>query len=365
MTAQPRSPVFTMPPPPPVQARHSVWPLRVVYAAAVVSGVASIVGSMGASVAQAPALAAASTVVFAAVGAVCAWLLGRIAYFWPLSRETRGMAALWGATAAVGYALLGNLAIYEHFAERGGGPKWALFAPFTEEPIKDLGIVVVLLLAATRPRTALDGLVVGSFVGLGFEVLENVVQAVNNAIAAAPSGHPGQWASLATDVIHEVLRRSWTGHIVITGVAGFGIAYAMTVRRRPLSHRAAVAAALVLVAFAAHLLWNSHRFGMFYVLGQFGTLAFYLWLIRVGRRQEAALYLPYLSYAEPSLVDPELAASMGSAAARRSYRRASGAVHRTQQRAAARLAAALGNGDVAQAHQAAEVLATTAVAPEG
>ena len=144
-----------------------------------------------------------------------------------------------------------------------------------------------LLLAAVRPRTALCGLVAGSFVGLGFEVVENVVQSLSTAVTSSPPGHPSQWASLVTDVIHEVVRRSWTGHIVITGIAGFGIAYAMTAVHRPVTRRVVVASALVGVAVAGHLLWNSHRFGVFYVLGQFGILVLYLCLIRVGRRQEA------------------------------------------------------------------------------
>jgi len=361
VTSQERSPVFTMPPPAAVNSRHSVLPLWAVYTVAVLTGAVSLVASMSAAISRAPALAAAGTVLFAAFGAACAWLLARIPYFWPVSRETRGLAMLWGATAATGYALLANQAIYQRIADRPDAPAWSLFAPFTEEPIKDLGIVVVLLLAATRPRGPLDGLVVGSFVGLGFEVVENVVQSLNNAITAAPAGHPSQWASLATDVIHEVLRRSWTGHIVISGVAGFGIAYAMTARRRPMPHRAAVAAALVLLAFAGHLLWNSHRFGLFYVVGQFGVLAVYLWLIRIGRRQEAGLYLPYLSYVDPSLVDPDLARSIGSGKARRAYRKAlPNKGTRARQRALARLAAALANGDVGRAHACAESLATTA-----
>lgn len=356
MTSLPRDPVFAMPPPAAAQNRGPAWPLWGVFGATVVSGVASITASAMPSIRQAPALSAVSAVVFTGVGAAFAWLLTRIAYFRPVSRDTRVLAVLWGATAAVGYALVANLAIYDYLTARPDAPDWSLFAPVTEEPMKDLGIVVVLLLAATRPRTALDGLVVGSFVGLGFEVVENVVQSVGNAIAGAPAGHPGQWASLTTDVVHEVLRRSWTGHIVISGVAGFGIGYAMTARHRPMPHRAGVAAALVLLAFAGHLLWNSHRFGVFYVLGQFGLLAVFLWLIRVGRRQEAGLYVPYLSYVEPSFLDPALTEALTSPPARRAYRIAAGPGSRGRLRAAARLAGAIGNGDAGRAHASVDAL---------
>lgn len=268
---------MTSPPPP-------SWPLRLFYAAAVISGAVILTVSVAPIVAKAPTVAAASVLLFATFGAVCAWLLNKIDRFAPLERRVRILAVLWGAAAAIGLALPANRAIYDHLAGRGEAAGWSLFAPFTEEPLKDLGIVVVLLLAATRPRTALDGLVVGSFVGLGFEVVENVVQSLNNAIASSPPGHPSQWASLVTDVVHEVLRRSWTGHIVITGIAGFGIAYAMAAVHRSAMRRAAVASGLVLFGFAGHLLWNSHRFGVFYILGQFGVLGVYLWLIRLGRR---------------------------------------------------------------------------------
>jgi RsiW-degrading membrane proteinase PrsW (M82 family) len=336
VSSSPQSPLFVLPPPPAVQTRSPVWPLWAVFISSVFSGLVILAGSVWTSVPQIPALAAASVALFGAFGAVCAWLLNKIPYYWPVARNTTLLALLWGAGAAAGYALLANTAIYRYFADRGDTAAWSMFSPFTEEPMKALGIVVVLLLAATRPRTALDGLVAGSFVGLGFETVENVVQSINNALASPPD----QWGSLTTDVIHEVLRRSWTGHIVITGIAGFGIAYAMTAQHRSTVRRWAVGVALVLLALAAHLLWNSHRFGVFYVLGQFGTLAFFIWLIRVGRAQEARLYSPYLSCAAPALMQTP-----------------PGGSSRKQRRARARLAGAIGNGDVGRAHAAADALA--------
>ena len=337
VSSSPHSPLFVLPPPAAVPTHGPVWPLWAVFISSVFSGLVILAGSVWTSVPQIPALAAASVALFGAFGAVCAWLLNKIPYYWPVARNATLLALLWGAGAAAGYALLANTAIYRHFAERGDRAAWSMFSPFTEEPMKALGIVVVLLLAATRPRTALDGLVVGSFVGLGFETVENIVQSLNNALASPPD----QWGSLTTDVIHEVLRRSWTGHIVITGIAGFGIAYAMTAQHRSAVRRCAVGVALVLLALAAHLLWNSHRFGVFYVLGQFGTLAFFLWLIRVGRAQEARLYSPYLSYAAPALMQTP-----------------PGGSSRKHRRSRARLAGAIGNGDVGRAHAAADALAT-------
>lgn len=332
----------------------AVRALWAVYAAGVLTGTVILAGAVGPFVAAAPGVAAVAVLAFGAFAAFCVWLLSKIPYFGHVRRATMALAMAWGGLVAAGYGLMANRAIYDHFAADGDSQSWALFAPLTEEPWKNLGVVVVLLLVTPQPRTALDGLVVGSLVGLGFETVENVVQSLNNALAAQDEGI---WGSLAVDVVHEVLRRSWTGHIVITGIAGFGIAYAMTNISGPRSgiRRWAVAVGLVLLAFGAHLLWNSPRFGVFYVVGQFSILAVYLWLIRVGRRQEARLYVPYLGYVTPGVVEPALAGALHSAKARRVYRKASGC-SRQDQRAVARLAAAIGNGDSGPADAAARQL---------
>ena len=107
----------------------------------------------------------------------------------------------------------------------------------------------------------------------------------------------------------------------------------MTVRDRSAAARWGVATFLVALAVAGHLLWNSHRFGALYVLGQLGLFIFFLWLIRVGRRAEAEIYLPYLGYVTPSVVDVE-------------HRRS-----RSRRRATSELALAIGTGDAQRAHR--------------
>lgn len=322
--------------------RSTLW---TVYLVAVVSGAALAARGLSPALAETPRLAAAGALAFGCFGAAVAWLLSRISYFRRPPAAARWLAFLWGALAATGYAMLANTAIRDHLAARGDPEGWLLFAPFTEEPLKDLGIVIVLLLAAPRVRTALDGLVVGSFVGLGFEVVENIAQSVNTAIAEYPAGQRDNLGSLATDVIHEIVRRSWTGHIVITGVAGFGIAYLMTARDRSPVQRWGVAVALVATGLAGHLLWNSHRFGVFYVIGQFAILALFLWLIRVGRDLQAGVYLPYLTATGTE------AESIRSAGSRRAARAAAGRIgsaarrgEKARQRALADLAVARADG---------------------
>lgn len=363
MNSPTTAPYFEMPPPAADEPAAPRWPLWAVYISGVAVGATVLVKALGPVYGETPTLMAASVAAFGTFGMAFTWLLSRIPYFGRVPLSTCGLALLWGGFTAIGFAMLANTAIGAYFAARGDPHAWLMFAPLTEETAKALGIVVVLLLAATRARTALDGLVVGSFVGLGFEVVEDVVQSINNAIIDHPPGQRDNLGSLAVDVVHEVVRRSWTGHVVITGIAGFAIAYAMTTRGRPGVQRWSVAVGLMLLAVAGHLLWNSHGFGVFYVLGQFGILALYLWLIRVGRAQEARIYLPYLRYAAPSLVDPSAIVSMRSARARRSARKSSAHLAgraRGRHRAIADLAVAIGSGDRDAADRAVQSLRETA-----
>lgn len=350
MTGQGQPPSFTIPPTAPLEPAGPAWPIWTPYVLGVLSGAVFLVSALRPSIAQAPVLAVSAIVAFGAFAVLCSWLLSRINYFRTCPPRTAALAFLWGGFAATGYALLANTAIRDHLTAQGQTESWSLFAPLTEEPAKDIGVVLVLLLAGTRPRTALDGLVAGSFVGLGFEVVESISRALNNAIASYPPGQRDNLGSLATDVIHEVVRNSWTGHIVITGIAGFGIGFLLTARDRSAVRRWAVALAMIALAAAGHLLWNTHRFGIFYVIGQFGLLAFFLWLIRVGRNQEAQIYTPYLQYA-PTLVDAAEIESLRSGTGRRADR-----ATRVRQRALADLAAAIANGDAQRAHESVATL---------
>ena len=360
MSLQSQPPLFTIPPAADLPEKGPAWPLWATHAIAVASGAVFLVVALAPAVGEAPTVAVAGVAAFGLFGALCAWLLGNINYFRKPGPRTRLMALLWGGFAATGYALLANTAVHGHLAASGSADGWSLFAPLVEEPAKNIGIVVVLLLAGIQPRTALDGLVAGAFVGLGFEIVESVARSLNNAVASYPPGQRDNLGSLTVDVTHEVLRNSWTGHIVLTGIAGFGIGYFMTATGRSLQRRWAVAAALILLAFAGHLLWNSHRFGLLYVVGQFGLLFFFLWLIRVGRGLEGAVYAPYLRYA-PGLAHAAEIDAMTSDATRRAFRRTRSAGDSTldgrrRRRALADLAAAIANGDAQRAHRSAEAL---------
>ena len=69
------------------------------------------------------------------------------------------------------------------------GQAWAtdwqagLTAPFVEETSKGAIFVLLLGLAPVVIRTASDGLMVGAYVGLGFQILEDILYAQNSAFA--------------------------------------------------------------------------------------------------------------------------------------------------------------------------------------
>ena len=91
---------FTVPPTDPAQTRGPTLPLWAVYVAGVLTGVVILAGSVGASVAQTPRLAAGSVAAFGLFAAACTLLLNRIPYFRPIAWETGMLGALWGGGAA-------------------------------------------------------------------------------------------------------------------------------------------------------------------------------------------------------------------------------------------------------------------------
>jgi RsiW-degrading membrane proteinase PrsW (M82 family) len=93
----------------------------------------------------------------------------------------------WGAIAApFGVALPANMALLEIWTKVGGSAfagDWAagLTAPIDEEWSKALGLVLLIGLAPRLVRSAYDGFLIGAFVGLGFQVFEDVAYVYNGA----------------------------------------------------------------------------------------------------------------------------------------------------------------------------------------
>lgn len=94
---------------------------------------------------------------------------------------------VWGGFAATFWiALPANTALLEIWTKAGGtefATKWAagLTAPINEEFAKALGLVLLIGLAPRLVRSAYDGFIIGAFIGLGFQVFEDVLYVYNGA----------------------------------------------------------------------------------------------------------------------------------------------------------------------------------------
>ncbi|MGZ4147308.1 MAG: PrsW family intramembrane metalloprotease [Actinomycetota bacterium] len=170
-------------------------------------------------------------------------------------------ALLWGAIAATtlaGYANDG----WGLVVARVGGPafaaRWtaALTAPFVEEMLKGLGVVLIYLIAPGEVDDMMDGFVYGAVCGLGFAVVEDVFYFMG-VFGGRPSG-------VLKGFFVRVVASGLYSHVLYTGLVGMGIGYVVSRReRRPLGRRVAVVAGLSAVAVLAHFLWDSPLLDLF------------------------------------------------------------------------------------------------------
>jgi RsiW-degrading membrane proteinase PrsW (M82 family) len=129
-------------------------------------------------------------VVLFAIYAVPWWLyLSHLNRYTTVPHKIILTAFLWGFLAATFWiALRANDAILTIYAKAFGnawasdwGP--ALTAPFTEETAKMLGLVLLLGLVPQVLRTPFDGFITGAFIGLGFQISEDILYGFQGATA--------------------------------------------------------------------------------------------------------------------------------------------------------------------------------------
>src|SRR6185436_12520369 len=112
------------------------------------------------------------------------------------------------AVAIPGSAALENLIAKigsTHLAADWGA---ALAGPTVEEIAKTLGIIAIVLIARTQINSVLDGVVYGAMVGLGFQIVEDIVYAVG-AVALAGRGDSVQ-PVIATFLLRGFLSGIWS-----------------------------------------------------------------------------------------------------------------------------------------------------------
>jgi RsiW-degrading membrane proteinase PrsW (M82 family) len=275
------------------------------------------------------------------------------------------LAALgWGALVATSAAVRGDSAVHDLLAKLvspGFAASWgpAVAAPTVEEPVKILGVVLIVLVARAQVNSVLDGFVYGAFVGLGFQVVEDIVYALT---AVALAGHGDSPAPvIGTFLLRGFLGGLWS-HTLFSALAGGGIAYAALHHDRPAWRRVGAAAGALAGAWLLHFSWNSPLLADGFGYGGVDVLAALLikgapalllvaLLIRAAGRREAGYYLDQLA-GDARVATPRELAALGSARTRAAARRYAlqrcgrpgrRAVHRLQ-RAQAQLALEVSRG---------------------
>jgi protease PrsW len=168
---------------------------------------------------------------------------------------------VWGAVAATTLAGLANAGWGLVVAELGGpafASRWtaALTAPFVEETLKGLGVVLIYLIARDEFDDMMDGFVYGAVCGLGFAVVEDVIYFMGV--------FGGSTAGVLRGFFVRVVASGIYSHVLYTGLVGMGIGYFVSRREvRTVGRRLAVLAGLCGLAVLGHLVWNAPWLDLF------------------------------------------------------------------------------------------------------
>jgi protease PrsW len=280
-------------------------------------------------------------------------------------------AAVWGGFIATGLALSANEAVQSLVTTVGGqdvAAQWgaAIAGPTDEEILKGLGVVVATLLATRRMRSPVDGFILGAVVGLGFQVVEDIVYTAN---VIGLGQDPGS-ALVEMFVLRGIMGGLWS-HAVYTGLFGLGLGYALTQVQWSLPARVLAAVGGFVAAWSLHFLWNSPLlvdstdWRLVLVKG-LPALLLLLALLHRAQRADSAVFLPALATVGNPMIatDAEIAALTDRGTRARARReaaatggRAAGRAVRHLQRAQADMAVALATGDRAGAYRTSEEIA--------
>jgi RsiW-degrading membrane proteinase PrsW (M82 family) len=299
-----------------------------------------------------PIATTGAVVVFALYAVPFILLLRVIDFVEPEPGPWRATAFAWGALVATSAAISGSAALQDILAKTGSpelAARWgpALAGAGVEEVLKVLGVVAIGLLAPSRINGVVDGFVYGALVGLGFQVMENIVFALN-AVALGPGGDDlGPVA--VTLLLRGFLGGLWS-HTLFSALAGAGVAYALVRTDRSPAARSGVASALIVAAWAFHFIWNSPLLADGFGAGPAGAVAGVLIkgipallvglvLIVAAERREADYYAATLAgLADPRVCTNEEIGQLVSLRRRlASRRRARSRLGRAGARAVARL----------------------------
>lgn len=222
-------------------------------------------------------------------------------------------ALAWGAVAAVGIALLVDLALTLAVGMRNEFFSAVIQAPVIEEIAKGLGVLLVFVIGRRAFDGPVDGVVYGALVGAGFAFTENIQYFGTSLI----DGGAGQLT--LTFVLRGLV--SPFAHAMFTALTGFAIGLAA--RRGATTAAALGSGALGLLgAVALHAYWNgSSLLGDFlalYLSTQVPLFIGFILAILALRREEARLTRARLGdYAAAGWFTPQEVEMLATPAGRR------------------------------------------------
>ncbi|MGV0849342.1 PrsW family glutamic-type intramembrane protease [Mycolicibacterium phlei] len=234
-----------------------------VYVAAVALGTLSLLSADGTVIHESLSAQIALAPVWLAFIAFLVWLMLRFDPYRSMRRYPQILVAATalGGTAAVAMAMEGNAALGDVWA-RVLRPdvlaEWqaALTAPFIEESAKAACAAVVLVLCGAVCTRIAHALLVGMFVGFGFDVVEDLAYASGEALDSLDSDVVGAGANLVVRILTAV-----PAHWAFTSLTSVAVLLLLpTFADRtawPRRRRWATAAGLVAAAWFMHFAWDA------------------------------------------------------------------------------------------------------------
>jgi RsiW-degrading membrane proteinase PrsW (M82 family) len=226
-----------------------------VYCFLVAVGVVVISGQVSIAAAAYSGALISGIIVFGLLAVAYLWFIHYEDRYTTVPRKLAGTGFVWGAVAAIGaFALLGNDAVMSLYAKTFGASfayDWgaALAAPIDEELAKGAGVLLLLTLAPQLIRSPFDGLILGAFVGLGFQISENISYAFIGA-ANAFGDVGAAWSTILVRTLASI-----PSHWMYTGVFGAGLIW--FIGRPNVPARKGLGAGLMLTAMLMHGLWDA------------------------------------------------------------------------------------------------------------
>ncbi len=268
--------------------------------------------------------------------------LWRMDLFEQQSRSTFVLAFAWGGLGAVYLAIPANDAIFS-LASKLGSPEFrgvwaaAIAGPTTEEFLKTIGIILLVLVARTQFLSPLSVVATGAMVGLGFQIVENVVYSTNAAVSAVNDDQLGPVVS--TLVTRGLLCGLWS-HSIYSAIAGFGVAQFLFRRHETLAMRTGWFLLYFGLAWLLHATWNSPLLSPIQHVGAFGPLLYIvakglpvllvgIWVWRMALASQSN-YLELVArhfVPEPALVEARERAPLSGLGSRREQRKSVAKAH--------------------------------------